>query len=63
VLLEFIAQCVKSIIQKLDRVGDKISWTQEVFCPKKHSLSIDNYYILVNERPKVPTMNPIKRNT
>ncbi len=46
-----------------DRVGDKISWTQEVFCPKKHSLSIDNYYILVNERPKVPTMNPIKRNT
>ena len=54
---------VTNVITNKDRVGDKISWTQEVFCPKKHSLSIDNYYILVNERPKVPTMNPIRRNT
>jgi hypothetical protein len=54
---------VTNVISNKTRVGDKISWTQEVSCPKKHSLSIDDYYILVNERPKVPTMNPIKRNT
>jgi hypothetical protein len=33
------------------RVGNDIKWTQKLYCPKKHSLSIDHYHIHVNERP------------
>ncbi|QDD01847.1 hypothetical protein FIT69_04600 [Candidatus Methylopumilus planktonicus] len=42
---------VIDIVANKTRIGNDIKWTQKLYCPKKHSLSIDKYHIHVNERP------------
>lgn len=42
---------VIDVVADKTRVGNDIKWTQKLYCPKKHSLSIDKYHIHVNERP------------
>jgi hypothetical protein len=42
---------VIDVVANKTRVGNDIKWTQKLYCPKKHSLSIDKYHIHVNELP------------
>ncbi len=41
---------VIDVVANKTRVGNDIRWTQKLYCPKKHSLSVDKYHIHVNER-------------